>query len=602
MRKKLICMILSIIMVCAFFSGCTLIEHNDAKDSQQVVATINPITETRKILDEDGKIVGEKNFASEKKTIYKYDLMLYLQQNSSEMMNTQGLTQNQAVDQSLKNLTIQQLLLIEADRLQAFGDIEWTQKQDNQVLENIYTTIDNQLVSIQNGILKNFKEEVPSTEQAEEAKTTFPIKPAETTEIDSQYYQYDASGSVIYLKNEDGSFKLDSKGEKIPDYLVWVPSLSRYPAMYGSIDTKSREGEAVRQFVAQLKTLVKDDFKTTKADKDAFAQDDKDIAAAMDKGIQYVYPMLGSTHYLEYLVGRSAKQSVQIGLLQKYITEGENVKVTNEEVKSAYDALLKEQTSSYDANPAAYDTDVSGGTVNVLYNKASSYFYVKHILLPFSAEQTAALTALKADPKNQASYKAIRDNQYVNETVVYPHVNGENDLSNPTTVQSVFEEVTSKMTQVQGNAYEAERMFDDLIYKYNTDPGVFDKAMGYAVKTKLADGEKGAYMEEFEAIARKLINEGNKPGTVYTEYAVTDYGVHIMYLANKVSAGSVNDLYSYQTPGKYKTYYQIFEDKIKTNKENAAFTDWQNTRITYYENKPKTIEKNLKAYKSLYTK
>ena len=228
-----------------------------------------------------------------------------------------------------------------------------------------------------------------------------------------------------------------------------------------------------------------------------------------------------------------------------------------------------------------------------------SYFYVKHILLPFSEKQTAALTAYKNDPKNAGKdYRIMRDTQMVNETVVYAHVNGENDLSNPKTVNEVFDEIYGAMALVASNPKEAERKFDELTYKYNTDTGAFGYGKAYAVKRNDDEGHSG-YMEEFYDGAIKLYDE-HKVGEVLPEIVVTDYGVHIMYFSQAVVPGTIRTLNDYLTPGAYKTVRESFAEVIRSTKENNAFTSWQNERITYYREKPGTVKTYEKRYKSLY--
>lgn len=583
MRKKIIGILLCVVLSCSFFAGCTLFEHNDEKDAQQVIAVIDPIEDTS----------NGVTFVSKQKNIYKSDLISAMNSYAQTYMQNYSLTLEQATERLLDELIVRELLLVEAERLLRQGYIDWTQKDDNDQLKSVYGAIDSLLSSLQDNVLGDFDETTPDgTAEEEKSDTTYPTPDAETTDEDYTYYQFDENGNILYTD------KVDSKGERIPDYAVWAPDESSYPAWWGAESKKSLERESMQRLVTRIQSLIESDFKATNEDRAKFAEDEKKVNEIINtKGIEYVYPMLGSTHWMQYLAGESARQSILISKLQEYIVG--SVEVTEKEVVDAYVKQLGYQKATYTADPSAYQTAVKDGNTTMLYYHDDSYFFVKHILLPFSDEQTAAMNAYKADPANAGKdYKIMRDSQMVNETVVYPHVNGENDLSSPKTVQQVYNEIEAAMAPLAVSPKEAERKFDEFTYKYNTDSGAFGTGKSYAVKRGDEEGHSG-YMEEFYDGAMKLL-ENYKVGQLLPELVVTDYGVHIMYFSQDVIPGTVRALSDYLTPGAYKTVYETFEDTVRTAKENDAFTAWQNERITYYRENKNVVRTYVKRYKSLY--
>ncbi len=630
MRKKVIALILGILMCCSMFAGCSLIEHNDEKDARQVVAVINSIEDTSN---------GVK-YTSETKYIYKSDLIRSMNTYAQQYMTNYNLSLKETTERLLDELITRELLLIEADRIEKQGLIDWTQKDTNEQMRNIYSTIDSQLATIRKEILGDYDESAPSDAEEESTSTTYPVPDAEKDDDDKSDYELDKYGNIQYepKKDEQGNVvkeqavdsngypmyekKKDEQGNDVddldkpimvdvmvPKYRNWYDELKKneneWPATSGTEEQKSLDREAVRRFVSLIKELADSDIKATKQDKSKFAADLKEINNVMNsKGVEHVYPMLGGTYIMEYLVGESARQSILINKLRDYIVG--DVNVTDEEVVDAYTKQLTDQVEKFTNDQSAYQTALSGGNTTMLYMRDDSYFYVKHILLPFSKEQTDALTAYKNDPKNAGKdYKIMRDTQMVNETVVYPHVNGENDLSNPKTVKEVFDEIYGAMALVASNPKEAERKFDELTYKYNTDTGAFGYGKAYAVKRNDDEGHSG-YMEEFYDGAIKLYDGENKYGEKYKvgdvldEIVVTDYGVHIMYFSQAVVPGTIRTLNDYLTPGAYKTVRESFAEVIRTTKENNAFTSWQNERITYYREKPGVVKTYEKRYKSLY--
>ncbi|WP_251614174.1 hypothetical protein [Pumilibacter muris] len=623
MRKRVVALILGILMSCSLFAGCSLIEHNDDKDARQVIAVINSIEDTSN---------GVK-YTSETKYIYKSDLIRSMNTYAQQYMTNYNLSLKQAAERLLDELITRELLLIEADRIEKQGLIEWTQKDTNEQIRNIYSTVDSQLQTIRKEILGDYDESAPSDDEEESSSTTYPVPETEKDEDDKSDYELDKFGNIQYTvkKDKDGNVvqeqavdsngypmyekKKDEDGNEVDDltkpimvdvmvpvYKNWYEELkkdeSKWPGTRGTEEQKSLDREAVRRFVSLIKELADSDIKATKEDKKKFADDLKKINDVIgNKGAEYVYPMLGETYIMEYLVGESAHQSILINKLRDYIVG--DVEVTDEEVVDAYTKQLTYQVETFTNDQSAYQTALSEGNTTMLYMRDDSYFYVKHILLPFSEKQTAALTAYKNDPKNAGKdYRIMRDTQMVNETVVYAHVNGENDLSNPKTVNEVFDEIYGAMALVASNPKEAERKFDELTYKYNTDTGAFGYGKAYAVKRNDDEGHSG-YMEEFYDGAIKLYDE-HKVGEVLPEIVVTDYGVHIMYFSQAVVPGTIRTLNDYLTPGAYKTVRESFAEVIRSTKENNAFTSWQNERITYYREKPGTVKTYEKRYKSLY--
>lgn len=599
----------------SLFAGCALFEHNDEKDARQVIAVIDSIDEK----DAAGNVV----YKSGTRNIYKSDLISAMNSYAQQYMQNYGLSLQATTERLLDELVTRELLLIEAERLLAIDKIEWTRRDTNEQNRQIYSAIDNLLTNIKNNILSNYGEsseaaadETPSTE------TTYPVPDAETTDDDYTDYEIDDNGNIVYEEKKDkdgntvyepkkdanGEIELDDDGNvvytttpvMVPKYTVWEPSEADYPCIYGDEDLKSLEREAMRQLVTRIEELADADFKASNGDRDKFAADKKKIDDTINKnGIESVYPMLGETHLMQYLVGEGAKETILINKLQDYITDGVNV--SEDEVIGAYTTDLATQRASYDADASAYQTAVSGDATKVLYYLDDSYFFVKHILLPFSDEQTAALNAYKADPKNFGKdYKVMRDSQMVAETVVYPHVDGEDDKTNPKTVDEVFEEISSAMARVASSPKEAERLFDEYTYKYNTDSGAFGHGKAYAVKRNDDEGHSG-YMEEFYDGAMELYNgDEYAEGSLLSHYVVTDYGVHIMYLSKTVTPGTILSLDSPLTHAAYQTVRETYEETIRSSKENTAFQNWQNERITYYREKANVVHKYAKRYKSLY--
>lgn len=605
-------------MCLGLFTGCSLFKYDNERDYKQVVATVSSVT----ITDDSSEKNRNNPFVTEEKKIYKYELVSMLNSNGQTLISSYKMTLEQAVDYLVEQLVTRELVLNEADAQIHFGNITWGQNEDNQVLEGIYTTIDSQLASIRNEILSEHGEETTSSSSSSSSSdsksTTYPTKEvtepgnydaythdelvAEVVERTKGDLTGDALEALRAATDEKSDYKLRATLENLDLQSVdkWAPDTVRYPGLYGTDDVKSLELEAMRRFLTLLKDTVKSDYRVTEADKKVYlAELDALNKIADEKGLSYVYPELGDTKIMNFLAGDNYRDNVKLTLLQKHITD--SVDVSDEEVLEAYNDTLAEQKSKY-ANVDDFYTDVKGGSVDpMVYYPNGDYYFVKHILVPFSDAQKARLTAYKNGEGSTYGADAIADYKKTlgKEVTGYEHRGGEN-YGKPISIDAIYADIVREMAKAGGNLKVADRTFDDLIYKYNTDTGIFGKELGYAVKGALGEKEEydSTYMEEFSRAADALYRAGVE-GAI-SEPVVTDYGVHILYLSRVIPAEGmtvgVNDYISY---GENSTVYEKIASSKRTSKTNNEFSVWQTQRVGYYKTVAKVIEKNEKAYADL---
>ncbi len=558
MFKRIIISIISIVLAGTMLCGCTFFTHNNEKDMRQVIATVESYDIQNSVRDENDetKIVV---YTAPKKDIYKLDLAEYVS-NNSQTLSQQYTDAESLYKHAVDMLVNTELVINEVDALIDAGLVEWGLTEQNAIKKQIYSVIDSTIVTLKNEVLEEHGEEGITTTGDSEVSddTTYPVKPEE-------------------------------EQEEVKDEEEWQPDGSRNPFVGGDNTERSLGKEVLNRFVGLLNERVEDDFRVTKEDKSKFEEDNKKIDDIIaNQGYEYLYPMLGSTHLVWYISGRQIERSHKIQALQKYLTD--NVTVSDEEVQTSYTDTLTTQKSSFTENVSAYDTAMSGDTA-VLYHPNDNYFYVKHILLPFSDEQKNYLTEYKKT-HGKAETEAERA-RMVKNIVCYPHVAGEDDKTRPMSVDQVMNKVKSVMLKLESNVQAADVAFDDLIYEFNTDPGAFDNNKGYVVKYKLNDGESETYMQEF-ADAARYMRDNLGVGQVYYEPVVTDYGVHIMYFASTVKVGEVG-INSYTTPGKVETYYELLEEPIRSAREKNEYTKWENNVLTHnYDSHVELFEKRYK--------
>lgn len=602
--KKIICLIFcllfSIITLCACSATYenSIIKHSYERDYNQVIATVESITEPGKrfVYNDRHEKIGEEDwsYTSEKVDIYKTQLINYINTYGSTYVNNYGMSYQEMVEYFVEQLVLTELVLIEADYRFEMQEIYWSEEDIDAIQQSVYHTLDDYLRELSNGLLDKAgqdKVEEPTSDDA--PSTTYPVPEEEEPE-------------------PERTFATFGKGAKHDDWYTdkdreWFTERAenRYslPGNYGSEEERSLMRESVKRLVTMLYNNTANLINVTDEEKKQIDAEYESLKESINvQGVGYVYSILGKTLMVKKLFGDNAIMSQKMTILQNYIED--SVTVSEQEIVDKYNQMLSDQINRY-ATVSNYETDAEGDNL-ILYRPNSNYIYVKHILIPFSEEQQDYLTRIKNE-NTEEFYKQVREN-YVNNIVAYKHVDGEDDKDHPLTVAQIWSEVKAKMAQASADPFVAERTFDELIYKYNTDPGIFGSEYGYAVKYELGEGESEKYMQEFAEAARALRDDGYKVGQMYDKYVITDYGVHFMYYAADYDAGEILSLNSYATSGRYTLVRDKIESDLREAAESAKFNTWRNERIYYYRNIKKVGENKDKdmvtlyvnAYKDLY--
>lgn len=609
--RKIVSLILVTLMCMCLFTGCVLFDYDYERDYKQVAVKIDSV-------QIDGG-AGVTPYTAPEKKIYKYDVVTYFNQVASTLVNDNGYSVSDAVDYCVDQLVVRELLLNEAEAQLSFGNIVWSTHEENLVKQSIYTYVDSKLASLRNEILSEHgyptAESSDSSSSTTEAETTYPVKEEEEAGV------YDGWTRAMLLEAVNERTKGELTGDALDDLYnrnanysteklvsmlealdlaseaVWTPDTLRYPGLYGTDDVKSLELESMRRFMAYLEDSIKNDYRLAEKDrKDYLGKISRLNTVGDEKGLPFIYPELGASSVIDYMIGDGYRDSVKLQLLQTYVTD--SVDVTEAEVKEQYDALLAEQQQRY-ADASAFDSDITGGTDHLVYYPNGNYYYVKHILVPFSDEQTAELTAYKSGLGTLMGDDAIAAKKEALGRAVtgYEHRNGEN-YGKPLTIQQIYEDIETEMAKVKGSLRESAACFDDLIYKYNTDDGIFGNELGYVVKVTEGDEYDTTYMEEFSKAAKALYEQG-VVGAI-SQPVATDYGVHILYLSKLIpQSGLTVGLYDYVSDSSTETMFEHLREEKLSSKTSQVFSVWQNEKVGNYQTVKKVITRYEKVYSDL---
>jgi parvulin-like peptidyl-prolyl isomerase len=550
------------VVACSALAACATVEKDTVSDYKQVVAVLWQDT-------------------ADEKPLFKYQLVRLFNQQASSLISQQGMTVSAAMDYCLESLINRELMVHEVKRRMSVGaaDPDYmpspTQKQLNDLWRGIYTSIDSQLFSLAVEVAAEYKMDEPVQKATGEGSTpTYTVKAAQTGVWES----YTDEDRAWLQANDEVTYAAIVPSEVAEDF-EWVPEAYRAPKADDILSL-----EALRRFVQLMINNIEPAYLT--ADETVLYNQDKALLASYANkngaALSQLYFDIQRTFVVQYYFYRDQYDGQLLTNLQNFINN--TTAVTNAEVQAEYNRLLAEQKTSFktiSTYTAALENTTS--TTPILHHPVlvtdtgadNTEFFVKHILVPLSEAQTAELTALKATAATPEEIEARRAQLCANITT-YVHTDGYDDLSVPQkTIAQVMAEVKAAMSGRTG--WNAEQKFEELIYKYNTDPGIFNNPKGYGLRA----ADKSSYVAEFEAAAKALYeayvaDKTKTPlGTVYADPVVTDFGVHIMMLSSVVKPQDEAAMSDFTTVMWNQTVKQQLTATVRTNKLSNAYTNYE---------------------------
>ena len=258
---------------------------------------------------------------------------------------------------------------------------------------------------------------------------------------------------------------------------------------------------------------------------------------------------------------------------------------------------FKAQKNKLQYNEEAYHTLMDKYTSEYVYyhaNSGNEYVLMNHILINFTETQKQAITELEKqlelDVANFPNLEEELEAKF-NEDVMSIVLNTQSEYEvngNKQTgyITEIISEISNKVnTSVSGNNITNDEVkvraeaFDELVYKYNDDPGAMNQDFKYAVRISNELDDK---WEEAFALAAKDLFENYEVGDVLLEPVISSYGIHIVFYSgvaeNVVDENAIDNL-TYQdllekrvNPASPKTLFEYMYDKVKTSDSYDSYT------------------------------
>ena len=379
MKKRLIALTIIVVMLTAIVFTCIscstgLFEKDETRDYYQVIATVQ--------------------YGDLSKDIYKGQLATYVSSYGSTYINNYGMTIDEVVEYFYNTLTRSALLTLYAkyyvyDQATS-GNPDYayvdTSKAINELQDKDFVSLSQRVYAIDQtnddfmssyeSILSGLKKSEDTPEEVEEDDLP-EARSVRTYDEDSSEYSDDLySTSIAAIYGRD--YEKTTYGQITEDFIKTTLGVASVDAFCESID--------IFNVISAKIKLEKD--ATVKKDMKSALKTLKENVEKSNTGYDW---------FLEDKLNSCVVTSLRDGLKKAETS-------TEAEINARYKALIIDNVANLDEDK--YSSAISGSTF-LPVNASDKYTGVKSILLKFSDEQSAALTALKT------MYSANDD--YVNE-------------------------------------------------------------------------------------------------------------------------------------------------------------------------------------------
>ncbi len=501
MKKKIALFLMCLFSLCFIFGGCSLIEKNLAKYYNTVVVSLDYTN-------------------GDKVEITKKELITAFNNYGANLVQSQGLSVEDALKKTIDALINQKVLLKEYDRLFAEENekVQITNLDRNKLWKDTINALETNLETFAEEVRKDFN--IVSPTAAEENSNETPVQYTPYTPkariefVDGQYVI-----KLIETKNENENEPLICNTidyNEIINYLYlsilakteYITTNDPYtPADLNAFQDANVNKEALNRYVKQLLKNEEGQRLST------------DDVSVFKREIQRIYD--------------SRLDSLKISKMQEVIYYNSDIsKITVEDVLNQYKGQIINSFTKYKFNSTKLTTDLLDNFSTVNYAQTEDFFFVSHILLKFNDQQTAAYNALEEKRKNgtisgSSTYYNDEIMKLVNAIPVKERDENGMLQDSSKTVEYVLSQINDAVSG--GTDKQKAEAFRELLYKYNQDDGALNSEYLYVIGT-----QDSRMVEGFTNASRELFDDGNGKFGSVSGFVPSQYGVHIIFYAGKV--------------------------------------------------------------------
>lgn len=542
MKKLFSILLLILVAGASLLSGCDLVSLNEYKYYNTVVIKVGDVEVTKETLIQRFNNIGAQ---------YVED----------------GYTVKQAMQITVDSIINRELVLAHAK--ETLGEL--TQNQKNDVWQSVYDSVNERLKEIEGQIKAEWNVVYLNMEEEVEEKTypTFAPYEKKVTIVESEFVRVEEDEED--LEDPIGSFTRENFDENVD----WVATGKTYADL---------QQEAWKRYVRNLKNI--EDWKNLSTiDSEVF-----------DRELNRLYDIFEGNKYVE--------------LLEKHFNNNlaiDNVAVVQKYIELVQDSFAKygfvdEQGNVAESAMEAYHTAMGSDAKTVYYhpNSGSEYIYISHILIKYTDEQSAQIKAIK-DRRAQNEIDDVQMNielEAINTQLAAKVRNEEGkEVGESILANDILQEIENAL--LLGNTREEKaQIFNEFIYKYNQDDGMFNAEMPYVVNL---DTEVQDKMVKPFADASRALYVQNNAGGVMSGLVLSEFGYHIIFYSKPVeNIIHYNDLLNITPETLYNTAISLAGDKTMYDKmydtvTRRSYNNYQTGLINQMKS-----ETEVTIYKSRY--
>ena len=570
--SKILTLILVVVFLFGIFAGCDLIGKNTQKYRETVVINVGKEEITiGKLLD---------TFNSYYNNYYYYISYGYI-------------TVDELLDMALDSLYTQYM---KVDHYVKNHDAVTDDKSYNHSEYLTKSQLDYSISYVRYLILDSFDDTVM---ERVEAKYELGDEEAEDTSRD--FYEYDdLKGAATYAEYYfNKSFSNEDMDEYVEKYLGNDASLL-YDRKLSIEELYKKTAEAK---VAELNKRIDEEAEQIKVEDYQDMQEAvvKQYATSVKDNYGISFEKFVDTQINDMII------SAIVNLYNYEVYRGiENPDNMNEILKGHYDTMQAAKKAEYAVNDN-FESFIEGlSDSSIIYDVpteyANSYVFVKNILIPFSAKQTRWLNNLSADLgtedndlytgyRNFLATKIVADdfNTEKDDDGEYGKVENLFDLDGEGnvvikegSVLANYLKSDGSVTAMEGKT--AQETVIELMKQFNTDTAQHSALYSYVVRVDDPKDYTHKWVDEFVQATKDAMEAAKKAdaqsdGTGYYGIAVSNYGVHIVYVEGFVKALSPDFKGNYlDTTGDeyklFKNYFETQQQKLLSENLKALKKDY----------------------------
>ncbi len=496
MKKGLKAIVMCFVLLCmSLFTGCSLVETNNGKLYNSVVA---------EIYRGDNKVAEITN----------RDLLSGYESYGNLYVQHYNYSVSEAVDMTLKQLENRKIIIMTAEEL--FG-IDYKTGSGLSELEKTY--IYEQAVNSLNNNYNSYYNDIVGTTSGEDTNDGISFNGYDKNVV----LKYDATlndnkgGYVIEKVNkEDGLLDGFKPANGYKDYYNSEDRAEIYDNLIQTALVDRDHEKALNLYLLDLKSAEYGMKLSTKT------------KTMFEREIERLYKI----NYENYLVQKYSEYNKTSSQISS-VTADDILRLYSSKVRAGYTKYFIEEDSSY-------DSDVSGSVNSVYYfkndNDSTKYFKVVNILFKFDDNQTAEYNKITANSNLNENYEAELDDLYNNKLKPVQRTfnsdtgNYEGEKREDLSVNDIIYnriEPALKNAQSTGDVNYVGDEIKELLYTYNEDDGMFSSDANYVIGVDKEGKAVSNFVTEFNDAGLELYNDG-KGQIGDMAVARSSYGVHVL--------------------------------------------------------------------------